>query len=470
VILENFTFNIPDTLVCANSMTVIESPLVSSAYLWSTGSTSASTLITQSGTHWLTLISATGCQYTDTFEVSNFPAVDAGFIFADTVCTTDTLSCFYPTDTSSLSEHHWIFTVSGFDMHSYQVAPCIQFSTAGTVEVTHIISNDCSADTAYLTITVLEPIEDGCITIIGQNPFCEGDSVLLTTSGSYVTLEWMDQFGNVLSYGDTLTIYAGGIYTANAVDINGCESTCICTSLQTIPLNPTYFPDSTLCFDNSTITYTLPEGTGNWSTGSFGSSETFTTPGDYSVEVTLPNGCTYTDNFTIGISSLVAPIGFENLGDCIFHFFSNPIQTNCAYTWTLPNGQVIGTTNDFLHSHVGLSNQPSVVTLQITDTVTGCTSQSTIFVKWKGCKNGKNGVYPNPFKDELTIEYNFEFAETIDLVLYDMTGKPVYKSALNPTETEITLSLSQFANGIYVVKLFVDNTIEFQDRVVKQHK
>ncbi len=470
VVLENFTFEIPDTMVCNNSVTVINSPLSSSEYLWSTGSTSASTIITQSGTHWLTLLSANGCSYTDTFEVSYFPTVDAGFVFADTVCTSDTLSCFYPTNTDSLSIHHWIFDINGFEMHSFEVAPCIQFSTTGLIEITHIVSNDCDTDTANLTLTVLEPIENGCITIIGQNPFCEGDSVLLTTSGSYVSIEWMDQFGTILGYNDTLAVYSGGVYSANAVDINGCVSTCICTSLQTIPLNATYFPDSTLCTSNSGITYTLPNGFGNWSTGTFGPSETFTIPGDYSVEVTTTNGCTYTDNFTLVGSSLSAPIAYENNGGCIFHFFSNPLQANCTYTWTLSNGMVIGTTNDFLHNHAGLSNAASWVTLTITDTITGCSSQASIFVKWKGCHNVQAGVYPNPFTHELTIEYNFPYAKKIDLVIYDMTGKPVYKEALVETDSETTVSLARLADGVYVVKLFVDENIEYQEKVVKQQE
>lgn len=468
VLLENFTFDIPDTMICSNSPTIVNSPMASSEYLWSTGSTNSSALITQNGTHWLTLLSANGCYYTDSFEVSFYPSVDAGFVFADTICTTDTLSCFYPNDTNSLSEHHWIFEVNGFDIHSYEETPCMQFPTSGVVGVTHIISNACSADTAFLEITVLEPIENGCITIIGQNPFCEGDSVLLTTSGSYASIEWMDEFGNVLGTEDTLVVYSGGVYSANAVDVNGCVSTCICTALQTLALDSIDFQSTTLCATNPSITFTLPNGIGNWSTGTYGASETFTEAGNYYVDVTTDNGCTYSDNFSIYLSSPLAPIEFENLGGCMFRFFSIPQQPNCTYVWTLPNGQVIGTTNDFIHNHAGYGPpQASWVTLTVTDTLLDCTTQSDIFVKWKGCNNLQNGMYPNPFTDQLTIEYNFQDAERIDLVLYDVLGKEVYRKGLSVTDTEVTIDLSQLANDTYTIKLFVDDNIEFHEKVVK---
>jgi hypothetical protein len=469
VILDDFSFNIPDTIVCSELSTIITSPLVSSSYLWSTGSTNSTTAITQSGSYWLTLISSNGCLYTDSFNVSYFPNIDPGFSFADTVCTSDTISCFYPNVDDSSITHHWIININGFEFHSYVSSPCLQFPNSGVVTVTHIISNACYENDTTVLINVVEPIEDGCITIIGQNPFCEGDSVLLTTTGNYVSIEWMDSLGNVIGYGDTIVVYSGGVYSANAQDLNGCISTCICTSLQTLPLNAYDFPDTSLCSGQS-VTYIIPDGIGQWSTGYTDDIETFSIPGDYSVLVTTGNGCTYEDQFTIQTASVeVGTIFWEKLPPCNYHFTVTPALPNYMYTWSYDyfgSDIVMGTGADIYHVHNIPPFGPTPVTLTITDTLTGCSFDTTFTVKFKNCAGF--GVSPNPFNNLVTIDYYFPYAKKGELIIYNPNGRIVYRQDLDLGKTEETISLYYLASGLYIVKLIVDDEIEAFEKIIKQ--
>ncbi len=57
-------------------------------------------------------------------------------------------------------------------------------------------------------------------------------------------------------------------------------------------------------------------------------------------------------------------------------------------------------------------------------------------------------VYPNPAKDVVTIS---NIPQGANIRITDVTGKVVMK--LTSNETEITASISEFANGIYFVHL-----------------
>ncbi len=66
-------------------------------------------------------------------------------------------------------------------------------------------------------------------------------------------------------------------------------------------------------------------------------------------------------------------------------------------------------------------------------------------------------VSPNPFKSNLTIRFNEEVKEQIQLVIVDIVGKVVYQEVqtlLNGTnEVQISLPENQINNGVYLLKL-----------------
>lgn len=476
VLEENFYFDISDTLLCSDDSIIVISPVSGATYEWSTGSVTSSTMITSSGEYWLTVMSENGCEYTDTFEVSNLLTLDPGFSYQDTVCTSDTLTCFYPNYDAPFVQHSWVFTVNGMNYYSFDAAPCFQFSTEGLVTVTHNLITPCGTVDTAVQMNVLEVAEDGCITIIGQNPFCEGDSILLTTTTPYIHVEWMDENGSVIGMGDTLIVYDGGIYSASATDSNGCVSTCICTSLQLIDFEAVDFPDTVLCTTEDPLIYSLPEGTGYWSNGTVGDSATFLATGDYSVNVITPDGCTYTDDFTVNYQELNVTASITTHGLCTYSFTASSLP-NCTYTWYFTNtGVIFGNQSSFGPIAFFPGSLPPTtvvgVTLIVQDTITGCSTMLLLSFEKKGC-TGSPGItplliYPNPAIDELVVEHYFDEAKKVSLKVLSMTGDVIIQSNFGDGQNKMQLDVSKLATGMYVIELVVDDEIIVYDKFVKE--
>ena len=77
-------------------------------------------------------------------------------------------------------------------------------------------------------------------------------------------------------------------------------------------------------------------------------------------------------------------------------------------------------------------------------------------------------VYPNPIKgNELQIRLG-EMSSEVDVVLYDMLGKQVYRSVQQPTQEVVSLTDLDLANGIYILKLQTAEGKLFTQKIVKE--
>ena len=74
-------------------------------------------------------------------------------------------------------------------------------------------------------------------------------------------------------------------------------------------------------------------------------------------------------------------------------------------------------------------------------------------------ENSNVSVYPNPTHDEITLEIN-GYNGSINVEVYDFTGK------LLQTTNSTTISLKDYAKGIYVFKLSYGDRVE-ELKVVK---
>jgi len=60
-------------------------------------------------------------------------------------------------------------------------------------------------------------------------------------------------------------------------------------------------------------------------------------------------------------------------------------------------------------------------------------------------------IYPNPTKDNLTIETNFNTEQRIEII--NLMGQTIYTSYINK---KAVINTSAFANGVYILKLSSD--------------
>ena len=65
--------------------------------------------------------------------------------------------------------------------------------------------------------------------------------------------------------------------------------------------------------------------------------------------------------------------------------------------------------------------------------------------------NNNISIYPNPTKDNLTIETNLNTEQRIEIV--NLIGQTVYTTIINK---KATINTSAFANGVYILKLSSD--------------
>lgn len=77
-------------------------------------------------------------------------------------------------------------------------------------------------------------------------------------------------------------------------------------------------------------------------------------------------------------------------------------------------------------------------------------------------------VYPNPIKgNELQIRLG-EMSSEVDVVLFDMLGKQVYRSVQQPTQEVVSLTDLDLANGIYILKVQTAEGKLFTQKIVKE--
>jgi hypothetical protein len=168
-----------------------------------------------------------------------------------------------------------------------QTTQTVQVNQAGsyTVQVTN--ANGCVGTSNAVTISV-NPLPAPSITAQGPTTFCQGGSVVLTSTGA-TSYSW-----STSATSQSITVSNSGQYQVTVVDNNGCLGTS--APIQVTVLSPplasiTTIGANALCAGQST-TLSAPAGnTYLWSNGLTTQNITVTAAGTYSVQVTNGAGC-----------------------------------------------------------------------------------------------------------------------------------------------------------------------------------
>ena len=239
----------------------------------------------------------------------------------------------------------------------------------------------------------------------------------------------------------------GGTYSATIKDANGCLAS-FSTSLDTIlPIVIESSVSPVLCngMNNGTVALMVAGGTGayayNWSNGAATQTVNGLTAGTYTVEITDEKGCT--SELSAEVTEPAALQSAVAVMDGNIELTVTGGTFPYSYEWN--NGTVESNINEAT---------PGFYEVLVTD-ANGCMVSSNTTVEQTstaGIEEGNNiefTVYPNPAKENATIQWNMAEVSTVELITLTGTVVQTIDTDLFASQTQ----LNGVATGEYLVRI-----------------
>jgi hypothetical protein len=336
----------------------------------------------------------------------------------------------------------------------------------GTYTVYAQDANGCIAQTNS-TATVGGPAPIG-LDLELLNPTCFGDTDGALSgeaaggNGGYVyTIDGEEGEDALIAEG-----LAGGVYTIEVVDSEGCTATFEAIIVDATEIELSLSADNLLCFgDEDGVIVAIAEGgTGELSFSFDGGDFELTNEfdglgaGEYSVIVSDENGCQVvaslelTEPTALTANSASTDESAQGAGDASATATANGGTPPYSYSWTGPNGFSSDEQN-----LTGLSAGAYSVT--VTD-ANGCSVVADTEVLVNVGELGSNvrfAVYPNPSNAFFYLNIEGLSGERAQYSVLDATGRLVDRVELNAGGANFreTIDLSHVQSGIYFLQLTI---------------
>ena len=408
-----------------------------SAYVWSTGDTTASVTVSAQGAYTVTASSVNGCQGLASVTVIDNPVPYFTLNGVSSICenTTEVLS------------------VTGDNSYLWSTGDTVAQTTiseGGVYSVTATNSYGCQQESSIYVTQLIAPTLD----IIGVTDLCQGDTTTLVASSDAIEFEW--------STGETTqsvdVVPANTTYSVTVTGANGCTS----TADHHITTLPAYYQNvmGTVCEGQPFTQY----GFDIPALDTFG---LFT----YTRELQTVSGCDSIINLLLTVNPLPRLDTINGNPHITQHgnvYFSinNPLYVS-SYEWLISN-------TNWTLSNASFSNVTLNVPVNGYGTLTarginncGYTETSLELFCNVGIEDYETQsmvtLYPNPVHQSLHI--NIENAPEVKAVsLYDETGRLVFQTRCDDTHLEI--DCTRFANGHYTVHFFDEKGRKVETRKI----
>jgi PKD repeat protein len=238
------------------------------------------------------------------------------------------------------------------------------------------------------------------------------------------------------------------------------------------PGSPVLGDDFLLC-GSGPVEYVIPIVNGAsylWSTGDTTNTLSVTAPGTYSITVSgLACGSgELQDDVVIGNASSIADYSSERFWKTVK--FTNQSTNGVAYMWDFGDGQTSTEENPIhLYDQNGNYNV-CLTTYGDCDTITTCDS---IFAHNALGVNGVSGdsevsIYPNPAKDEISIEAKGIEGNMLSIEITNVTGQVVLSSQVTNFNGSIKrFDVSDLNKGVYLIKVFTSTSSNIQRLIIE---
>ena len=437
---------------------IVPTPAPGKKIIWSTGDTTQTISVTQSGNYFARIIDAPGDTAQTSFLSFYFAAQPVASLGADTVslCQGSMINNAGVTDITF--SYQWYLNHVALPG---EVGSDLTPQQAGTYEL--VISNYCSSDTAGTYVDSVFSLPAQPVVTAPQVGFvCVGDSLRLSAATGTLSYQWFttDFYNLTIIPGAIDTVYyalTGGFYVMEGTDVNGCKSYSLPYFVQFdrarvfISLNgPAVF-----C-QGGQVGLSVGPGTDfHWSTGDTTASVLAKTSNDYFVSFTNSYGCVKNSD-TVHISVLDNPMVSLGPDTSVCDSQSVILTVDSGYTnYLWSNGSTL---RSIAASSAG--PYPAIVnyTITISDS-SGCTSRDTIQITFDLCSglgeidDRQWAIYPNPAGRFGTISLVGALGENLLIEIYDMKNRLVVRKSLNVSDY---LELPGLQPGIYHCQILLE--------------
>lgn len=336
-----------------------------------------------------------------------------------------------------------------------ETANSIEATLAGEYEL--FVSNTlyaCSDTTEAFDLTV-NPLPN--IQALGSDlSICIGESVLLNGQGA-TSYSWNNSVVDNVAFVPNQT----ADYVVIGTDANNCTTsdtlTVVVNALPTVVGNVNH---TEICKGESVVFSGAGAQSYTWNNGILnGLSMLLNQTDSYIVQGTNANGCVNSDTVTVVVNeNPVISIGNDTTV-CENHL---PLVLNgpagfASYSWN--TNETTTTIN---------ANQSSTYVLTVEDQ-NGCSGSASLTLTVDGCLGIEEleasiSVYPNPTNGLVTIQFD-QFQGDYQMELIDAFGKVIEHKQLTSNETMI--DLSNYATGVYTIKIASDEFTVLK-RLVKE--
>lgn len=187
---------------------------------------------------------------------------------------------------------------------------------------------------------------------------------------------------------------------------------------------------------------------------------------------------TFDENFSADECILACTISGDEYGEEPHTVYSDIVLENESAFWLIVNpnqGEIMYSSEFELsldYNTTDMSEGVYYADIIINDGITTITIPVELTIDFTSSVNvlsneNNINVFPNPFTDIFTIEYLTNTTNNLIVTAYDITGKSVYLTRLNPeADNKITLDGSELKPGFYMLK--INNGLETENiKIIK---